>query len=129
MKTTTSFYKNIPALLCFFLLAGSLLVSCKKDNGGDTGAPVITGVTTTLDYTVKIDSSAQSTWVMIHGQHLKTTELVKFNNLSILDTAFHANDTTITVKIPTKVPDTINNLITVITKYGTATYGFVVQLP
>lgn len=129
MKTTTSFHKNIPGLLCFFLLAGGLLVSCKKDDAVDTSAPVITGVTTTLDYTVSLNSAARSAWVMIHGQHLKTIQVLKFNSISIPDSVYYANDSTITVKIPAQVADTINNLITVTTKYGTATYNFVVQLP
>lgn len=129
MKKSPSFYKNIPGLLCFFLLAVSLIVSCKKDDSVDTSAPVINEVTTTTDYTVSVSSAARSAWLKIHGQHLKTTQVVKFNSLSVPDSSFYANDTSITVKIPAKVPDTINNLITVVTKYGSATYSFVVQMP
>ncbi|SFW32200.1 IPT/TIG domain-containing protein [Chitinophaga sancti] len=106
-----------------------LFGSCKKDDAGDTAAPIISSVTTTTDRSTSISSGALSAWVQIKGMHLATTQTVRFNTLEVSASALYATDTSVTVQIPAAIADSLTNKVTVITKYGQADYAFRVEIP
>ncbi|WP_343669972.1 IPT/TIG domain-containing protein [Chitinophaga sp.] len=106
-----------------------LFGSCKKEDSGDTAAPIISSVTTTTDRTTGISSGSLSEWVQIKGLHLATTQTVRFNTLEVSAGDFYATDTSVTVQIPGEIADSLTNKVTVITKYGQADYDFTVEIP
>lgn len=110
-------------------LVALLFVACKKNNDDQGLPPTITGVSNLFDRSNMLSNAEFDQWVIIKGAHLGTTHTVDFNGEIAEDSLYFADDTTITVKIPKTLPDPVNNPITVITKYGTATYNFQILQP
>lgn len=107
----------------------TMIFSCKKEDNTHAVPPLITGVTDLTNRSTALSSVKYGEWIVIKGAHLATTFKVEFNTISVSDSLYYADDSTVTVKIPTNLPDPINNPITVTTKYGTATYGFKIMQP
>ena len=122
-----SFTKYNLAVLMILLL--TVIFSCKKEHNIHAVPPLITGVTDLTNRGTALSSVKYGEWIVIKGAHLATTFKVEFNTISVSDSLYYADDSTITVKIPANLPDPINNPITVTTKYGTATYGFKIMQP
>jgi IPT/TIG domain len=106
-----------------------LAVSCKKDAAVDSAPPVINTVTTLTDRSTAITTGELGQWVLIKGAHLAGTKLVAFNSITIEPADFYANDTSVTVKVPEKIAENVNNKITVTTVFGTVTFDFQVLQP
>lgn len=107
----------------------TMFFSCKKEDNTHAVPPLITGVTDLTNRGTALSSVKYGEWIVIKGAHLATTFKVEFNTVLVADSLYYADDSTVTVKIPTNLPDPINNPITVTTKYGTATYGFKIMQP
>jgi len=121
-------YKTYTHAVLTILLA-VFFFSCKKEDVGNTAPPLINGVTDLINRGTPLSSVKYGEWIVIKGSNLATTNKVEFNTVLVADSLYYADDTTITVKIPTNLPDPINNPITVTTKYGSATYGFKIMQP
>ena len=117
--------KNISILLLMFVF----LYSCKKDDDVAGGSPAISKVYTPTDRSTVISTGELNQWLIIAGSNLAGTETVQFNDISIDKTDFFANDTSVTVRVPRQIPTNVNNLITVTTAAGSATYNFTVVIP
>ena len=111
------------------ILLMTLIFSCKKEDNTHAVPPSINGVTNLTNRGTALSSVKYGEWIVIKGAHLATTYKVEFNTISVSDSLYYADDSTVTVKIPANLPDPINNPITVTTKYGTATYGFKIMQP
>jgi hypothetical protein len=122
-----SFTKYNRAVLIILLL--TTIFSCKKEDNTHAVPPSITGVTDLTNRGTALSSVKYGEWIVIKGAHLATTYKVEFNTVLVADSLYYADDSTVTVKIPTNLPDPINNPITVTTKYGSATYGFKIMQP
>jgi hypothetical protein len=127
--------QNTITLGCIALCSVLLLSSCKKDNYVDYTTkfnalpPSISAVTDLNNRALALSSVVYGDWIIIKGQNLGTTSKVEFSTVAAADSLFNADDTTITVKIPSNLPDPVNNPITVTTKYGKAVYGFKILQP
>ena len=110
------------AVLMILLL--TTIFACKKENVENTAPPLINNVTDLINRGTPLQSVKYGEWIVIKGANLATTNKVDFNTVLVADSLYYADDSTVTVKIPTNLPDPINNPITVTTKYGSATYGF-----
>ncbi len=112
------------------LSAVVLLSSCKKDRVEESHEPpTLTSAAILTARGVDVNSVGFGEWIVLKGTHLSTTFKVDFNGVLAKDSLFYADDTTVTVKIPTSLPDPINNPITVTTKYGSATLNFKILQP
>ena len=125
-------YTNIFNQITKRFFTGSLLVcmmfvlfSCKKENYVDYSTkmnalpPSISAVTDLNNRALALSSVVYGDWIIIKGQNLGTTSKVEFSSVAAPDSLFSADDTTVTVKIPSNLPDPVNNPIKVTTKYGT----------
>ena len=123
------------ALGCIAFCLMLLMFSCKKDNYVDystkpsTLPPTINAVTDLNNRALAVSSVVYGDWIIIKGQNLATTLKVEFSNVAAADSLFSSDDTTVTVKIPSNLPDPVNNPIKVTTKYGTAVYNFKILQP
>ncbi|PWK77205.1 IPT/TIG domain-containing protein [Mucilaginibacter oryzae] len=129
--------------------------SCKKDNDGGKGAPVITRVRTvskqdsasvvhqvtlTSSYTsvdvkpVAFDSTvtagrANGLYAII-GQNLLTTSSITINGTPVIFNKALINDNAVIFTIPLNIPfQSANSKITLVTSYGTTTFGFSILQP
>ena len=123
------------ALGCIAFCSMLLMFSCKKDNYVDYSTkpsalpPTINAVTDLNNRALAVSSVVYGDWIIIKGKNLATTLKVEFSNVAAADSLFSADDTTVTVKIPSNLPDPVNNPIKVTTKYGTAVYNFKILQP
>ncbi|HJV18394.1 MAG TPA: IPT/TIG domain-containing protein [Sediminibacterium sp.] len=110
-----------------------LVASCKKDNGGNNKnlqqPPVISAVTDLENRSIALSAVNYGDWIIIKGQYLATAHKVDFNGVLAADSLLYADDTSVTVKIPSVLPDPADNPITVTTRYGSATYNFRILQP
>jgi len=107
------FTKYNHAVLMILLL--TTIFACKKENVGNTAPPLINGVTDLINRGTPLQSVKYGEWIVIKGANLATTFKVEFNAVLVADSMYYADDSTVTVKIPTNLPDPINNPITVTT--------------
>jgi hypothetical protein len=111
-----------------------LIFACKKDNSNpgtaqNTNPPIINAVTNLSNRETPVSSVIYGDWIIIKGKYLETTLKVEFSNIVASDSLFYADDTSVTVKIPSSLPDPVNNPIKITTKYGVATYNFKILQP
>lgn len=112
-----------------FILITIASLACKKDSEVNTSPPTLSSVTNLTERDNPLQSIGYGEWIIIKGSNLGTTTKVDFNGVLAADSLVYANDNSITVKIPAELVDPINNPITVITKYGSATLNFKVTQP
>ena len=117
--------KNIALLGLLVLLIGT---SCSKKSGVGYGIPSIDSVGQPLGSTT-IDSGSFNQWVIIYGNNLASAQSVSFNDQSVPYQLIYASDTSVTVQIPRAIPQSVTNTIKVVTKGGTATFGFTTVIP
>lgn len=67
--------------------------------------------------------------IVIQGENLSSTQQVMFNNIEAFFNPTLVTDNNIIVTIPGAFPSEINDLITVTTAGGVATYGFAINIP
>ena len=116
-------------LAIFIIISGVVFFSCKKNDSGSSGQPVITQVrsidTTKRDSTFK--QAVPGTLIVIQGNNLGGLQKVFFNDTLAFFNPVYATSTNIIITIPAtsqtaatdpNVPSTIR----VVTNHGTATY-------
>jgi hypothetical protein len=118
---------NLILLLSLVGLTG--ITSCKKEKVEDKRPPKLTGVTDLNNRTTDLSAVNYGDWIILKGEHLATAYQVDFNSVLASDSLLYADDTSVTVKIPSVLPDPANNPITVTTKYGSATLNFRILQP
>lgn len=123
--------------ILFFLiiLAGVVVVACKKTVSGSGGQPVIKQVRA-VD-TTKRDSfftqAMPGSLIVIQGENLDGLQAVYFNDTSAYFNPAYATDNNIIVTIPATAqtmatnPD-VPNIIKVVTDHGSATFSFTLYL-
>lgn len=123
-------------LAFFVLIIGVVIGSCKKNDSGTSGTPVITQVravdTTKRDSTFK--QAVPGTLIVIEGTNLGGLQKVFFNDTSAFFNPVYATGTNIIVTIPataqTAATDpNVPSVIKVVTNHGTASYSFQLYLP
>jgi hypothetical protein len=119
---------SISGVLATLLLL-LITVGCKKEKVGPNLAPTLTAVTDLNNRTLGLNAVNYGDWVILKGMNLATTFKVDFNSVLAADSLIYADDTSVTVKIPSVLPDPSQNPITVTTKYGTATLNFKILQP
>lgn len=118
--------KNILILLLII----SAFAACKKDDKVAAGGPpVINKVYTPTDRNTGLNTGELNQWLIISGSNLATTQNVQFNDVTVGQEDIFANDTSVTVRVPRQIPGNVNNMITVTTPGGSATYNFEVIIP
>jgi hypothetical protein len=121
-------------LLFFTILTGTVLISCKKNNGG-SGQPLISQVRV-VDSTKRDSTFTKAipgTLIVIQGSNLSGLQQVVFNDSSAYFNPAYATDHNIIVTIPATAQTTATNpnvpsVIKVVTDHGTATYSFQLYL-
>lgn len=128
MKQNSSILRLLIPVLLFPVLI-LVLTACKKNKIPDNGLPEIDAVTDLMNRSLALTTANYGDWIIIKGKNLATTFKVEFNTILAADSLIYADDSTVTVKIPSVLPDPANNPITVTTRYGTATYNFSILQP
>ncbi len=122
-------------LAIFLILAGVVFFSCKKDNSGSSGQPVITQVravdSTRRDST--FDQALPGALIVIQGNNLGGLQKVYFNDTAAYFNPVYATSTNIIINIPSTAQTAATNpnvpsTIKVVTDHGTATYSFKLYL-
>lgn len=121
--------------LAIFIIIAGVVFSCKKNDSGSSGQPVITQVRA-VDSARRdsaFDKALPGALIVIHGMNLGGLQKVYFNDTSAFFNPVYATSTNIIITIPStaqtaatdpKVP----NIIKVVTNHGTATYSFQLYL-
>lgn len=130
MKTT---HKRKNLMLVLLFMCSAALVTCTKDkvenNICDGNAqPVITSVVT-ADRTSTITQGEYNQFVIIKGENLCNLKKFMFNDVEVSIDQLYANNNELTVKIPNRVPENLNNKITLETPSGTAQFDFKINIP
>jgi hypothetical protein len=117
-------------LLLMLVATVSVITSCKKDSSS--------GATPTVNY-VRITSpqssdsllvgAGQGQLIAIVGTNLQDAQQVWFNNLQARLTPTYISSTSILASVPSQIPDSITNMLTIIFKNGyKLEYPFTVQI-
>lgn len=107
-------------LVLLMLTAGiSIFSSCKKDSSSG-GTPVVNYVRITSPESSDslLVSAGQGQLIAIVGDNLQDAQEVWFNDLKALLTPTYVSKTSILASVPSAIPDSITNLLTIIFKNG-----------
>jgi len=124
--------KSIRHILIILLCAvvAARFLSCDKKETAPAGTtPNILRVTTLGDRDNALSFTVYGNWIMIHGEHLKTTKAVFFSDVAVYRADFYAEDRSVTVRIPETLPDPEHNPIKVVTDFGEAVFAFRILQP
>jgi hypothetical protein len=122
-------------LAIFIVLAGAVFFSCKKNDSGSSGTPIINQVRA-VDSTKRDSSFTEAKpgdLIVIQGTNLGGLQAVYFNDTSAYFNPSYATSTNVIINIPStaqtvatdpNVPSTIR----LVTDHGTATYSFSLYL-
>lgn len=123
-------------LAIYIIIAGVVFFSCKKNDSGSSGQPVITQVRA-VDSAMRdssFDKALPGALIVIHGSNLGGLKAVYFNDTSAFFNPVYATSTDIIITIPSTAQTTATNpnvpsTIEVVTNHGTATFSFQLYLP
>lgn len=120
-------------MLALLLMGSASLLTCTKEavenNICDGNAqPKITSVVTS-DRTTTITQGEYNQFVIIKGENLCNLKKFMFNDVEVGIDQLYANNNELTVKIPNRVPENLNNKITLETPSGTVQYDFKINIP
>lgn len=106
-----------------------VFTACEKDE--DYGTPRITNVRLPDPEMANqpLTGGNLGQMIVIQGENLLSTQHVFFNNVEAFFNPALVTDNNIIVTIPDDFPTEINNLITVITRGGQATFEFPIDIP
>jgi hypothetical protein len=133
MKNKLFLYINKLMSLClvFTIISASsfILTSCESEE--DFGTPRITSIRTTNPETANsgINQGNLGQMVVIQGENLESTQKVMFNNVEAFVNPAYVTNTNIILRVPSEFPSEINDMLTVVTKGGEATYNFPIDIP
>lgn len=135
MKNIIQLSNNKLVVTSIVFLILQLFSACKKettqptDGVNNVNAPIILNVTKLENRNTAISSATYGDWVIIRGINLATTNKVEFSDIAASDSLMYANDTSITVKIPSSLPNPADNPIKVTTKNGSTIFNFQILQP
>jgi len=125
MKSTN----KILLTLLLLVAAVGMFTSCKKDTS--SGTPVVNYVRITSPESSDslLPGAGQGQLIAIVGDNLQDAQQVWFNDQQSRLTPTYVSKTSILVSVPSQIPDSINNMVTIIFKSGyKLEYPFEVQI-
>ena len=123
-------------LIIIIVIAAFVPYACKKEGGGSSGQPVITGVRS-IDTTNRDSLFTQAvpgTLIVIEGNNFGGLQAVYFNDTSAYFNPSYVTSNNIIITIPATAqtaatnPD-VKNVIRIVTDHGETTYTFSLYLP
>ena len=121
----------LPRLFLLVFITGVVYMLCSCEKEENFGTPTITNIRITDPD--KADSSLTAAdmgqMIVIQGTNLASVQHIFFNDVEAFFLPTYATNSNIIVTIPSEFPTELTNQITVITKGGTATYDFTVDIP
>lgn len=129
-NTKITFVKVMAAFLAGVLT----MTACKKDDEGVmsttcTGVPAITSVTTPVERSTPITGGGMAEWVIIHGSNFCNVEKIIFSNMEVDVKDAYFTDSSITVKIPSKLPSQLTHQLELASATGRVAFDFQLMLP
>lgn len=130
MKTT---YKRKNLLLALLFVCSATIVTCQKEAVKNNicdgnGQPIINSVFA-ADRTTTLIQGDYNQYVIIKGENLCNLKKFMFNDIEVSVDQIYANNNELTVKIPNRVPENLNNKITLETSSGTVQFDFKINIP
>jgi hypothetical protein len=125
MKSTN----KILITMMMLIASVSMFTSCKKDTS--SGTPVVNYVRITSPESSDslLAGAGQGQLIAIVGDNLQEAQQVWFNDQQSRLTPTYVSRTSILVSVPSQIPDTINNMVTILFKNGyKLEYPFEVQI-
>jgi hypothetical protein len=125
MKST----HKILLTMMMLIASVSMFTSCKKDTS--SGTPVVNYVRITSPESSDslLAGAGQGQLIAIVGDNLQEAQQVWFNDQQSRLTPTYVSRTSILVSVPSQIPDTINNMVTILFKNGyKLEYPFEVQI-
>jgi hypothetical protein len=125
MKSTN----KILLTLIMLIASVSMFTSCKKDTS--SGTPIVNYVRITSPESSDslLAGAGQGQLIAIVGDNLQEAQQVWFNDQQSRLTPTYVSRTSILVSVPSQIPDTINNMVTILFKNGyKLEYSFEVQI-
>lgn len=121
-------------ILFLFVAALAVVTSCKKETKNAStqtcsGKPVITKISSTTDRAGDTPGGSLSDWIIIQGTNLCGAKSIMFNDVQVDLSKAYITPTEITVAIPRGIPTVVNNMVTLNTGGGDATFGYKVSVP
>ena len=116
-------------IIYLFIFISLLLIniSCQEKTE-EYGQPSIFEVTTTTK-SEAITTAALNDWITVSGTNFYDIEQILLNDISLKLNDVYISQNEITFQIPRKLPEDVNNLITIITPQGNASQHFVIKTP
>lgn len=123
---TINIKRDILLLLVALLVIS--VVSCKNDEVLPD-PPTFSKVTTIKDLGTTISSGNMGDWIAIQGANLEQADSILFNDVTVqMKDAYYENNV-LYMQIPIKLPQTITDKVTVMTKGGSTSFDFKVNIP
>jgi hypothetical protein len=122
--------KNISLILLMLAMTTFMFVSCKKDSSSGA-TPVVNyiRITSPASSDSLLAGAGQGQLIAIVGDNLQNAREVWFNNQQARLTPTYISKTSILASVPSNIPDSITNTITIIFKNGyRLEYPFEVQI-
>lgn len=94
-----------------------------------SGPPTISKITTITNQDFPIEQSDMDKVILLHGTNLAQVKAVYFNDLEADYSEIYAANTTLGVRIPAKMPGTVNDMVRVVTEKGEVSVHFKVVIP
>ena len=109
----------------------AIISSCKEEavTNECSGTPVITKISSTTDRLEAKTGGSLSDWIIIQGSNLCGAKDIMFNDVAVDLTNAYITSNEITVAIPRGIPTVTNNMLTVKSNGGEATFGYTVAIP
>jgi len=121
---------KILSILLLLVATAGMITSCKKDSSSG-GTPVVNYVRITSPESSDslLAGAGQGQLIAIVGNNLQDAREVWFNNLKATLTPTYISSTSILASVPSQIPDSITNMLTIIFKNGyKLEYPFEVQI-
>lgn len=121
---------NISSILLMLFVTAGMITSCKKDSSSG-GTPVVNYVRITSPESSDslLVGAGQGQLIAIVGDNLENAVEVWFNDQQSMLTPTYISKSSILVSLPTPIPGTITNMLTIVFKNGyRLEYPFEVQI-
>ncbi len=121
---------NILSMLLMLVATAGMFTSCKKDNSsGPTPVVNYVRITSPESSDSLLAGAGQGQLIAIVGDNLQNAVQVWFNDQQSRLTPTYVSKTSILVSVPSQIPDSITNMVTIVFKNGyKLEYPFEVQI-
>ncbi len=122
--------KNIlrNAFLMLVALLAIIIVSCEDDDVRPD-PPTFSKVTTIKDMSTSISGGNMGDWIAIQGGNLEEADSVLFNDVAVQLKDIYYENNVLYAQVPIKLPKSVDNKVTVMTKGGSTSFDFNVNIP